>query len=354
MKFHLSEEQELIQDSIRRTLEDACPPERRRAIIATDDDFDPVVWQALMELGVGGLSLPTEHGGSGLGLLDAALAMEIVGYQGSPAPLLGHLLAGLALAGSDNEAAKAKYLPGLADGSLIGAFAVGDGWEPASWTPTVSGNMVSGVVRFVGGAARAGLFVVGIQGGGLVAVESGEGVSIASVATSDPTRPLSTVTFANAPCTPLGDADLGQKVFDAGLVLLAADALGGAQRCLDLSVDYAKTREQFGVIIGQFQAVKHQLANMALEVEPARALVWYAAYAADAGLPDSSRVAAQAKAHLADRFTSVTRAAVQAHGGIGYTWEYDLQLWFRRALFDRAYLGAPSLHRERAAVMAGW
>src|SRR6202012_4997780 len=150
------------------------------------------------------------------------------------------------------------------------------------------------------------------------------------------------------------NAPAGRRVLDAALVFLAADALGGAEQCLSMAVDYAKTREQFGVVIGQFQALKHQLANMALEVEPSRALVWYAAYAWDSQLPDTSRSAALTKAHLADRFVSVARAAVQAHGGIGYTWEYDLQLWFKRSLFDRAYLGAPSLHRERAAAMAGW
>ncbi|MET0373632.1 MAG: acyl-CoA dehydrogenase family protein [Rhizorhabdus sp.] len=143
-------------------------------------------------------------------------------------------------------------------------------------------------------------------------------------------------------------------MFDAALVLVAADALGGAQSCVDLSVAYAKEREQFGQPIGRFQALKHQLAQMALEVEPARALVWYAGYAHDADLPDAARAAAMAKAHLADRFVSVARAAVAAHGGIGYTWEYGLNNGFRRSLFDRAYLGSPSLHRARAADLAGW
>jgi alkylation response protein AidB-like acyl-CoA dehydrogenase len=354
MRFHLSEEQDLIQDSIRRTLEDVCAPARRRAIIATGDDHDPAVWEALMALGVGGLALPLDHGGSGLGLLDAALAMEVVGYQGAPAPLLGHLLAGLALAGAD-EATQARWLPALADGSAIGATAIGDGWEPSTWTATVTDGRLTGEVRFVPGASHANLFVVGVAGGGLVAVDVADGgVEISPLASADLTRPAWTVRFQAAPCAPVGGPELGQRVFDAALVLLAADAFGGARRCLDMAVEYAKTREQFGVVIGQFQGLKHQLANMALEIEPGRALFWYAAYAADADLPDASRSAAHAKAHLADRFVSATRTAVQAHGGIGYTWEYDLQLWFRRALFDRAYMGAPSLHRERAAVLAGW
>ncbi|MBS0277505.1 MAG: acyl-CoA dehydrogenase, partial [Proteobacteria bacterium] len=120
------------------------------------------------------------------------------------------------------------------------------------------------------------------------------------------------------------------------LVLLAADAFGGAQRCLSMTVEYVKTRHQFGTPLAQFQAVKHQLADMAVELEPARALVWFAAYALDESLDDASRRASLAKAHLADRFTAIARASVLAHGGIGYTWEYDLQLWFRRAIFDSA------------------
>jgi alkylation response protein AidB-like acyl-CoA dehydrogenase len=144
------------------------------------------------------------------------------------------------------------------------------------------------------------------------------------------------------------------KLFDAALVLIAADALGGAQKSTDMAVAYAKDREQFGQPIGQFQALKHQLAHMALDVEPARAMLWYAAYAHDASLPDAPRAAAMAKAHLCDVYTRTTRAAVAAHGGIGYTWEYGLNYWFRRSVFDRAWLGSPSLHRARAAEMAGW
>ena len=121
-----------------------------------------------------------------------------------------------------------------------------------------------------------------------------------------------------------------------------------------MSVEYAKTREQFGVTIGHFQALKHQLANMALEVEPARALYWYAAHAFDREPAEAERAAALAKAHLTDVYMQVARDAVEAHGGIGFTWECDVQIWFKRALFDRAFCGAPDVHRERAAQLAGW
>jgi alkylation response protein AidB-like acyl-CoA dehydrogenase len=265
---------------------------------------------------------------------------------------MGHLLAGWALAQSDDEALKSRWLPQLAAGEAVGAVAL-DGWTPESWTLDASSGKLDGEIGLVPGADQAKVLVVGVRDG-LAVVEASQGVEATAIDGSDPTRRLWTVKLSGAPATRSRAATGGRGLGYAGRVLWAADARGGAEQCLTMAVDYARQREQFGVIIGRFQALRHQLANMALEVEPARALVWYAAYAWDLDLPDSARAAAHAKAHLGDRFVSVARAAVQAHGGIGYTWEYDLQIWFKRSLFDRAFLGAPSLHRERVAVMAGW
>jgi alkylation response protein AidB-like acyl-CoA dehydrogenase len=144
------------------------------------------------------------------------------------------------------------------------------------------------------------------------------------------------------------------RLRDAGLVLLAADAYGGASRCVEMAVEHAKTRQQFGVPIGRFQALKHQLANLAVEVEPSRALAWWAAHAFDHIPGEAERAAALAKAHCTERYMQVARDTVEAHGGIGFTWECDVQIYFKRALFDRAWLGTPSQHRERAALLAGW
>ena len=141
---------------------------------------------------------------------------------------------------------------------------------------------------------------------------------------------------------------------DAGLILLAADAYGGAHRCHDMTVKYALTREQFGQIIGAFQGVKHQLAELATELEPSVALWWYAAHAFDHIRDQAERHAAIVKSHCTDLFDRTVRYSIELHGGIGFTWEYDLQLWFRRALFDRAFLGEASYHRQRAADLAGW
>jgi len=180
-------------------------------------------------------------------------------------------------------------------------------------------------------------------------------VQIERVDGLDRTRPLAHLRFesAVAEALPQGGA-AAPRVRDAGLVLLAADALGGASHCIERSVQYAQTRVQFGVTISHFQAVKHQLANMAVDIEPARGLLWYAAHAFDHLPAVAERTAAVAKAHLTDRYYQIARDTVEVHGGIGFTWECDVQVWYKRAMFDRAFLGTPGVQRERAARLGGW
>jgi len=352
MHFQLSEEQIAIQDALRGTLANVLPSSRLHEFIDGDSEFDQPSWQALMDLGFGGLILPEKYGGSDLALLDAAIAMEVAGEAGAPGPLLAQILAGLAISACDDEDLREQWLPGIATGERRAALAFGKEWLPESWDVTEANGRISGTVRFVQSGGECDLYLVGLSGGRLAVVEYSDSVAVERVASEDRTRRQSTLTFASEPATILStDAN---RIFDAALVLAAAEALGGAQKITDMSVAYAKERDQFGQPIGQFQALKHQLAQMALEVEPARALVWYAAYAFDEALEDAPRAAAIAKAHLADRFTSIGRAGVAAHGGIGYTWEYDLSIWYRRSLYNRAFLGSPAIHRERAAKMAGW
>jgi len=332
MRFHLSEEQRSIQEAIRGTLADCWQLEQQHSFANGDADFDQSSWDALMALGLGSILLPD----SGMGLLDAALVCEIVGEAAAPGPLIGQLLSVAALARTSNDAAKA-HLAGLEAGKTIATLAIG-------------------ASPYVQSARSAALFLTGSREAGLSLVEAGDGVAIEPVKSTDRSRPVSKVSFDGAKTHllfPAGDPMVG-KLLDAALVLVAADSLGGAQKCTDMSVAYAKEREQFGQPIGQFQGLKHQLAHMALDVEPARAQVWYAAYAHDADLPDAPRAAAMAKAHLCDVYVRTTRAAIAAHGGIGYTWEYGLNYWFRRAAFNRAWLGSPATHRARAAELAGW
>jgi len=360
MDFGLSEEHELLQATVRGFAERECPAPVLRAQFDAEADGSPALWRGLAELGVAGLAVPEAYGGAGLGLLELALVAEVLGHAAVPGPFLGHALATLAVALGGSEAQRSAWLPSLASGQRLGTVAFAEpgheeGWRPEGWTAKADGA-ANGAKAFVPAAAHADLFVVGVAGGGLAVVERGApGVSVEPLAGADRTRRFGRLSLAGAPCERLAaGADAAPRVVDAGLVLLAADALGGAARCVEASVAYAKTREQFGVTIGHFQALKHQLADMALEVEPSRALVWYAAHAFDALPAEAPRAAALAKAHLTDAFLRVARDAVEVHGGIGFTWECDVQIWYKRAMFDRAFLGTPAAHRERAARLAGW
>jgi alkylation response protein AidB-like acyl-CoA dehydrogenase len=358
MNFDISEEQELLQNTISQFLANECPTTHLREVFESETGFDASLWKGMSELGLAGLHLDDEYGGAGLEIIDLALVAESLGYGGAPGPFFGHVLAGLAiqLAGSDDQ--KKSWLPRLATGDAIGTLAFGEidgAWQPEEWALT-GGGTLSGIKLNVPYASIADVIVVGVAGGGLVLVEkTAAGLQIQAMEGVDRSRRIDAVTFESTPCDALpgGVAQAG-RVRDAALVLLAADAFGSGSRLVDMSVEYAKTREQFGVTIEHFQAVKHQLANMALELEPSRGLYWYAAHAFDHIPHESERAAALAKAHLSDRVMQIARDSVEAHGGIGFTWECDVQLWFKRSMFNRAFLGTPSVHRERAAQLGGW
>ncbi len=358
MNFDLTEEQVMLQETVSQFLQNELPVTRLREIFDGPTGHDPSLWKGMVEMGLAGLIIPEEYGGAGLEVLDLAVVAETLGYHAAPGPFLGHALAGLALAKAGSAAQREKWLPKLASGEVTAsvAFAETDNrWQPDEWAIPAA-DALSGVKQLVPFAEHADLIVVGLAGGKLGLVEqAAAGLSCEVVDGADLTRRLQTVTFAGTPCTLLeGDMAAADYVRDAGLVLLAADAMGGGMRCVDMSVEYAKTREQFGVVIGQFQAMKHQLANMALAMEPCRGLYWFAGHAMDHAPDEACRTAAIAKAHITDRFMQVARDAVEAHGGIGFTWECDVQIWFKRAMFDRAFLGNAAFHRERSVALANW
>jgi alkylation response protein AidB-like acyl-CoA dehydrogenase len=269
--------------------------------------------------------------------------------------VLAQILTALAIARGGSDAQRERWLPRLASGACIGTVALGERserWQPVDWR-LQPGSQLNGRKVHVPYPALAEVIVVGVAGGGLMLVEdTTSGVEVQRVVCLDATRRTAHVSFSGVAATPL-DLD-GAQLRDAALVLLAADAFGGARRCVDMAVSYALEREQFGTVIGRFQALKHQLANMATEVEPARALYWYAAHAFDAVPEESERMAALAKAHLCERFLQAGRDATEVHGGIGYTWEYSLHVWLKRAVFDRMFLGSPTVHRQRCAALTGW
>lgn len=362
MDFGLSQDQLLFKETLRRYLAEQCPSARVRSIMDSESGHDPDLWHGLSELGVPGLVLPAEFGGAGLELLDLALAGEELGYACTPGPFLATSLFSLALLEGAGDEQRQRWLPGVARGEVIGSVAIGEAgavWDPRHVTTRYESGKLTGEKTFVPYARVADAWVVlaqDDQGPALFLVEKGQpGIEVRDLQGVDLTRRLQHVRFSGTPAEPLSGArTAAQRMIDAGCILVAADAYGGARRCLEMSVAYAKTREQFGQVIGAFQAVKHQLANMACELEPALALLWYSAHAFDHLRDQAERHAAMVKAHLTDLFDRVTRDSIELHGGIGFTWEFDLHLWFRRAVFDRAFLGDAHYHRARAADLAGW
>jgi alkylation response protein AidB-like acyl-CoA dehydrogenase len=358
MHFGLTEEQQLLQETLRGFVAAECPPSRVRELFEAGRGHDPALWKGLAEMGIAGLTVPEAHGGAGLELLELALVSEQLGAGAVPANLLGHALACLALQLAGSDAQKRQWLPALASGEKLGSVALaepGDAWQPEEWKLSAGGEKLSGRKRHVPQAADADLFVVGTAGGGLALVPRGAGVRVEEQPGIDRTRPVASLVFEGAACEPLrADAHVAARVRDAALVLLAADAFGAAWSLVRMTTDYAKARQQFGSPIAQFQGVKHQLADMATSLEPAHGLFWYAAHAWDHLQDEAPRACAIAKHHLTDRATDVAREAVELHGGLGFTWECDVQIWFKRAMFDRAFLGTPEVHRARCAALGGW
>ncbi len=361
MDFRLSEDQLMLKDTIKRFLAEQCPTTRVRRIMEGEAALGRELWTQLAELGVAGVIAPAAHGGLERELLDLALVAEELGYAAAPGPFLGCAMASIGLIEGGNEPAAQRWLGPIASGEAVATVAWGEEngvWDPSALKTAVKGGKLSGRKLLVPSAQISDLLVVAAQddkGPGLFLVErEAPGVELSAMSVNDMTRPLDVVSFSDAPATRLPNAAAVQRTWDAGLILLAADAYGGARRCLEMTVSYALTREQFGQIIGSFQAVKHQLANMAAELEPSLALVWYSAHAFDRIQDQSTRHAAIVKAHMSDLYDRVTRDTTELHGGIGFTWEFDLHLWFRRALFDRSVLGEAIYHRARAADLAGW
>jgi alkylation response protein AidB-like acyl-CoA dehydrogenase len=360
MHFGLTEEQQLLQETVRGFVAAECPPTRLRELFDAGTGHDPALWKGLSEMGIAGLTVPEELGGAGLELLELALVMEEAGAGALPGPIFSHALACLAIQLAGDDAQKRQWLPSLASGERIATLALsepGDLWAPEDFRVALAGGRLRGTKRHAPHAEIADLIVVGTAGGGLALLESGaSGLAIEDEGGIDHSRPIAALHLDAAPAEALArsDAAVVARVRDAALVLLAADAFGAAWRLTQQTVEFAKSRQQFGMPIAQFQAVKHQLADMATRIEPTRGLFWFAAHAWDQEDPDTSRAAAIAKAHITDEACSVARAAVELHGGLGFTWECDVHLWLKRAMFDRTFCGTPEHHRARIAALGDW
>jgi alkylation response protein AidB-like acyl-CoA dehydrogenase len=356
MEFGPSETQRLFERVIRDYLGDRLPQEEVHRLGREGAGFDETLWRGLLELGLAGVLVPEGHGGAGLGMFEAALAAEALGYFAAPVPFAGPaVMAPRALRAAGDQAA--EWLARIAGGGA--RIAVGfDGYGGATRESGVErsgarlGGRLTGVLD-AGGATHV-LAVLPDGTAGLLAIDGSRARAVPRPSL-DRTRPLADLELDDAAVQILpGGEALAADVLDAGRVALAADTLGAAQRMLDRAVAYAREREQFGRPIGSFQAVKHMCAEMATMLEPCRALVWYAAYALD-HLPDEARLAAcHAKAHLGEVGREVARLATEVHGGMGFTDELGLHYWFKRIGASRQLLGGPERCRREAAARQGW
>ena len=361
MEFGLSLEQRQFDDSLRSFLTDRLPMERLRALAEPGGGFDEALWQGLTELGLHGLVVPERFGGAGLGMLDAAVAAEGLGYAAAPAPFTGStVMAPLAFMNSATEAQQDEYLPMVAAGEArIAVGFAGLAGQTGAASVTLDGSKLTGAISGVMDAGAATHFLVYLRDGtGALVAANASGVCTSLHRSLDRTRPLVDVSFNGTTAELLVAANdklaAARRVLDAGRVVLAADTLGAAQTMLDRAVAFAKERVQFGRVIGSFQGVKYMLADCVTMLEPCRGMVWYAAHAQD-GLPDEARLTAcHAKAHVADVAREVARMTTETHGGMGFTDLLGLHYWFKRISFNRQVLGGPERCREEAAALQGW
>ena len=366
MEWTLTDEQEELRRSVRRFFEQKSTSADVRRLMETDDGYDPAVWSQMAEqLGLQGLALPEEHGGSGFSFVEQAIVLEEMGRSLLCSPYFGSVvLAGTALVESGDESIQKELLPGIADGSTIAtlALAESDGrWSADATTVsarrTNEGYTLSGAKHFVldGHNANVLLVVARADGGpSLFVVDpTATGVSRRLLETIDMTRKLALIELTDAPARLIGAEGDAERVITSTLqraaVALAAEQVGAAQRCLDMSVDYAKLRVQFGRPIGSFQAIKHKCADMLLEVESARSAVHYAAWAIAEDTDEVPLVSSVAKAYCSDAFTNAAAENIQIHGGIGFTWEHDAHLYYRRAKSSELLFGTPHEHRDAVA-----
>ena len=373
MDFGFSEEQEMLRSSARDFLAKEAPMTYVRKMMEDDRGYTDELWRKMAELGWMGLILPEAHGGSGLDFVDLVVVLEEMGRAVLPGPFFSTvILAGIAIAEGGSAAQQSAYLPKIADGSLRATLAHlepsgrwdADGIQLAA--KQVGGRwQLDGTKLFVPDANVADLFVVagrtpgtqGADGVTLFLVDAKTpGVSVTMLKTMDQTRKLGEVTFKNvtvAADAALGDSGGGWKlldrVADRGKVGLAAEMCGGAQRVLEMSVEYAKVREQFGKPIGSFQAIQHKCANMLVEVESSKSITYYAAWAVANDVAEAPLAAAMAKAYTSDAYRHTAGEGIQIHGGIGFTWEHDMHIFFKRAKSSEVTFGDATWNREIVA-----
>jgi alkylation response protein AidB-like acyl-CoA dehydrogenase len=365
MNFAFSEEQEELRRIVRQFLDAKSSEAEVRRLMETTEGYDPTVWsQMANELGLQSLIVPEEHGGQGFGFVELTVVLEEMGRRLLPAPFFSTVFATNLLLHSGDDAAKKEYLPSIASGETIAtvAFTEENGkWDESGITMEATGNKLNGTKMFVLDGHTANLI--------LVAAKTGKGVSLFAVdgnaagltrtplSTMDQTRKQAKLEFSDVEARPIGTEGEGwtvlEKVLDLAVVALAAEQVGGAQFVLEMAVQYAKDRVQFGRPIGSFQAIKHKCADMLLEVESAKSAAYYAGWCASELNDELPSVASLAKAYCSEAYFHAAAENIQIHGGIGFTWEHPAHLYFKRAKSSELLFGDPTYHRELLAQRIG-
>jgi alkylation response protein AidB-like acyl-CoA dehydrogenase len=353
MQFGLSESQEFLKDSARKFFAGECPSAEMRRLMETDTGHDAALWSKLTDQGYTGIIFPEAYGGVGLGKVELMLLMEEAGRALLPGPFFSTVvLAGSVLDGVASQAHKQKYLAPICHGAARATVAILE--SSASWNPrdvqlTASNGKLTGEKYFVSDAAVADFIIVVASNGVFVVNAKAPGLKISPMTAMDLTRKLYVVAFNNTPTEEISARTDLARAFDVATAALCAELVGGMQRTLDITVEYAKTRKQFGKPIGTFQAVQHQCADMYLETESSRSAVYYAGWALEENSPDASTAVSIAKMYASDAARTVGNRGIQIHGGMGFTWENDVHLYYRRAKGSETAFGDSTFHRERIA-----
>jgi len=364
MNFDFSDDQKMLRDQARKFLTEKCPPKTVRKVLESDGQYDKALWKQIAEMGWLGTAIPEQYEGLGLGHLELCVIAEEMGRVLAPVPFASSVyLATEALLLAGTEEQKKKYLPKLASGEIIGTFALAEGAHPPSpktikatfrggkldgvKTPIVDGEIADFAVVLArsadtGGERALSLAIVDLKGAG---------VSRRAVKTIDPSRGHAEITFKGASAEALGPAgdgwDLAKRVLDRAAVLMAFEQVGGADSCLAMAKDYALNRFAFGRQIGSFQAIKHKLAEMYVWNELARSNAFFGAWALSTNAPELPEAAAGARISATDAFHFASKENIQTHGGMGFTWELDCHLYYRRAKQLGLALGASRVWKDR-------
>ena len=375
MNFGLTEEQELLRREVRKFLDEQCPMTEVRRTMETPEGYSPELWKQLGELGWLGLVIPERYGGAGGDWIDLVVLLEETGRSLFPSPLISTTLAAAAILEAGSEAQKERWLPGLADGSRIGTLAVIE--ESDSLSPgqiRLSGKrqgedfVLRGNKSFVPDAGAANLLVVAFRTGdadeelGLAVIDGdAQGVSRQTRPSIDATKRVGDLVLEDVRVGP--DALLGEpgaawpalsRLLDCGAIAVTAEMIGSAEGAHALTVQYAKDRIQFGHPIGHFQGVKHPLAEDYVHIESFKSLLYYATWALKAKPEELSLATSRAKAYAAKAFTQVGIDGIQLHGAVGYTLEFDIQLYLKRSKWARPAFGDAEYHYDRVASLGGY